>query len=66
MLGEVEAAALVEYWSEQFETVHAPGFTLCMGEGQWLKGREATLAHLRWADVPASLIRQWTRERNAG
>ena len=44
----------------------APGFTLCMGQGQWLKGREATRAHYAWADIPASLVKRWTAERNAG
>ena len=66
LLDADEAAALVEYWKLEFQKAHAPEFAYCAGPGQFLKGRAAIEAHLRWADVPASLIRQWTRERNAG
>ena len=65
-LGAEESASVVAYWREQFGRCHEPGFTLCMGEGQWLRGREARLAHYRWADIPASLVERWTRERVIG
>lgn len=64
-LGAEESASLVERWREQFGRCHEPGFTLCMGEREWLKGREARLAHIAWADIPQSLVKQWTRERPA-
>ena len=60
-----EAAALVVYWREQFERCHEPGFGYCAGLGKWLTGQAAREAHLRWADVPASLIAQWHTERRA-
>lgn len=60
-----EAAVLIAFWREQFDRCHAPDFTYCGGPGQFLKGREATRAHLAWADVPASLVKKWSAERRS-
>ena len=46
----------------EFDRCHAPDFTYCGGPGLFLRGREAARqAHLEWADVPASLIPQWSK-----
>ena len=59
LLGAEEATALVTYWREQFERCHEPGFGYCAGLGKWLTGQAAREAHLRWADIPRSLVEQW-------
>ena len=64
-LGELEAASLLEWWREQFERCHEPGFHHCEGPGRFLKGHEAIEAHYAWADIPRSLVAKWTRERQS-
>ena len=61
LLEPEEAAALVASWRAEFDRCHAPDFTYCGGPGLFLRGREAARRHLEWADVPASLIPQWSK-----
>ena len=63
LLAPEEKAELVTGWREEFEKCHSPDYIgYCEGPGRWLHGREATLAHLAWADVPGSLLKQWRTE----
>lgn len=65
LLSEPEASVLVAWWREQWDCCHAPGFGYCEGPGEWLKGRAAIAAHLRWADIPRSLAETWSKERKS-
>jgi hypothetical protein len=70
LLGEEEAASLVNEWRQDFERAQEPGFMYCAGFAKpsdtvatWLSGEAARKAHLKWAGVPHTLIRKWTAER---
>ena len=63
LLTEPERDALLVFWRSEFERCHQPDFVYCEGPGQFWRGAPAREAHMRWCDCPASLIRQWTRER---
>lgn len=68
LLGEEEREHLVEYWRKEFHKVNEPGFSYCAGQrpdgrgALWLCGKAAREAHCRWADIPASLVAEWTME----
>ena len=66
ILGEEEAAALMSEWRREFERAQAADFWLCLGPGRFLKGAPARRRHYEWADVPKSLLVQWTKERRRG
>jgi hypothetical protein len=63
LLEPEERAALVEWWRAQFERAWAPHFFYCEGPGRILEGEPARKAHLRWADIPRELVREWTTQR---
>ncbi|MFY9696892.1 MAG: hypothetical protein WAU59_04970 [Rhodoplanes sp.] len=56
-----ERDSLIAYWRSEFMRASKPGFGFHDGT-RWLKGAEGRRAHAAWADVPASLVRQWTEE----
>ena len=67
--GEEEREELIEDWRREFEKTLSPDFAYCVGQrpdgqgAKWLHGQAARKAHYRWADISASLVEQWTRER---
>ena len=63
LLTETEKAELVARWRREYDRACRPGFFICMGPGRFLEGEEAREAHHRWADIPVTLIEQWTAER---
>ena len=50
-------------WREEFVRAQAADFFHCEGPGRFLKGAPARRQHYEWADVPKSLLVQWTKER---
>jgi hypothetical protein len=62
LLSESEKAELLVYWRHEFDRANAPGFTHCAGPGKFLSGPQAREAHYRWADVPPTLIEEWSAE----
>jgi hypothetical protein len=62
VLGEEECAELERWWHEQYLRAQAVNFWHCLGPGRSLKGEPARRAHYRWADIPASLLAQWSAE----
>jgi hypothetical protein len=62
LLAETERVELVANWRREFDRANAPGFFHCAGPGQYLSGPEAVEAHIRWADIPATLVEAWTAE----
>jgi hypothetical protein len=63
VLSDEEHDELVAWWREQFERAQAPDFWFCLGPGRSLEGTPARRAQYRWADIPKSLLAQWTKER---
>jgi hypothetical protein len=63
LLGEQERAELVSRWRREFERAQRPGFFYCGGPGCIFEGAIARRKHYRWADIPKSLLVQWTKER---
>jgi hypothetical protein len=63
LLEPEERAARVEWWRDQFEKTWAPHFFHCEGPGRFLEGEPARKAHIRWADIPRELVKEWTSER---
>jgi hypothetical protein len=62
LLAEQEQAELLTWWRQEFEKAQAPNFWFCQGPGRFLEGTDARREHLRWADVPAELVEQWSAE----
>jgi hypothetical protein len=62
LLSESEKAELVANWRHEFERANAAGFSFCAGPGKFLSGQQAFEAHVRWADIPDTLIEEWTAE----
>ena len=71
LLDEQEREQIVTEWRIEFDRTCEVGFGYCAGlraDGKgalWLYGKEARAAHLAWADVPQSLVREWTAEQRA-
>ena len=63
LLGEGEAADLVEWWRSEFERASKPGFSYCQGPGAWQDGAAAREAHYAWADIPRCLLEKWARKK---
>jgi hypothetical protein len=63
LLGEAEKAELEAEWRREFDRAQEPGFSLCLGPGDWLEGAAARRAHYRYADIPRELVKRWTAER---
>jgi hypothetical protein len=63
LLSESEKAQLVANWRREFDHASAPGFTHVASPGKFLSGPPAFEAHMRWADIPPSLLEEWTAER---
>jgi hypothetical protein len=49
-----------------FEIAQAPDFKICLRAAQWLTGDQARREQYEWADIPAELVEQWTREYQGG
>ena len=63
LLEPEERAALVEWWHDQFEKAWGPNFFHCAGPGKFFHGAIARRKHYAWADIPASLRKEWTAQR---
>jgi hypothetical protein len=63
LLDVAERAELLAYWRQQFERAGQPHFFVCEGPGEFFEGAIARRKHYEWADIPASLVEQWTQER---
>ena len=63
LLEPEERAALVEWWHNQFERAWDPNFFHCAGPGKFFHGAIARRKHYAWADIPASLRKEWTAQR---
>jgi hypothetical protein len=62
LLSESEKAELLAYWRREFDRANAPGFSHCAGPGKFFAGEEAREAHIKWADIPPTLVEEWTAE----
>jgi hypothetical protein len=62
LLAETERAELLANWRREFNRANAPGFFYCAGAGKFLDGEEARAAHYRWADIPDTLVEEWSAE----
>jgi hypothetical protein len=60
VLGEEERDELVKWWHEQYLRAQAANFWHYLGPGRSLQGAPARRAHYRWADIPASLLAEWS------
>ena len=65
LLTKQEREQLIAEWRNEFERAQAPDFFYCAGPGKCLRGAPARAAHWQWADIPASLVREWTAESKA-
>jgi len=69
LLFEDEATTLEAHWREHFDRAQEPDFRFCIGHDSkrhcavWVQGAEARRAHYRWAGIPRTLIKQWTKQR---
>jgi hypothetical protein len=63
LLDEVEAAELAAWWREQYERAWSAHFFHCDGPGRIFEGAIARRKHYKWADIPRSLLKEWTAER---
>jgi hypothetical protein len=63
LLEPEERAELERWWHEQFERAQAVDFWFTVRPGVILTGEPARKAHYRWADIPASLRKEWTAQR---
>lgn len=63
LLEPEERAALVEWWRGQFERAWEPHFFICEGPGRFFSGAIGRRKHYAWADIPASLLTEWTTQR---
>lgn len=62
LLSTEERIELLDFWRRQFERAFEAGFVHHSG-GRMFKGAPARRAHYRWADIPKSLLREWTAQR---
>jgi hypothetical protein len=63
LLGAEEEDQLVRDWRHEFDRSHDPNFFVCEGPGKFLHGEAARAAHYAWADIPLSLVEEWSSER---
>jgi hypothetical protein len=63
LLTEQERAELIAWWREQYERAWSPNFFCCEGPGRFFNGAVGRRKHYRWADIPASLLREWNAAR---
>lgn len=66
VLSDEERAELEHWWREQYLRAWGPHFFHCEGPGRLFEGPIARRKHYAWADVPKSLLMQWTKERPRG
>jgi hypothetical protein len=62
LLGVEEREQLVAWWRRQFERAYEPLFFHCDGPGRVFSGAVGRQKHYGWADIPRSLLRQWSAE----
>jgi hypothetical protein len=62
LLTETERVELLAYWRREFDRANAPGFFHCAGPGEFNEGQAAKRAHYRWADIPETLLEEWSAE----
>ena len=63
LLEPEERIELEHWWREQYLRAWGPHFFHCEGPGRIFEGPIARRKHYAWADVPKSLLVQWTKER---
>jgi hypothetical protein len=64
LLGEDEKRRLEVEWFKEFNRAQAADFALARPyPEEMLEGRAARREHYRWADIPDTLIQQWSKER---
>ena len=63
LLEPEERVELEQWWREQYLRAWGPHFFHCEGPGRIFEGPIARRKHYAWADVPKSLLVQWTKER---
>jgi hypothetical protein len=62
LLTAEERTELEARWREEFQRAQTLNWA-CLGPNRFLSGEEAKRAHLKWAGVPHSLLKQWNAER---
>jgi hypothetical protein len=65
LLGAEEAELLADYWRSEFDRGHGPNFFHCARSGKILRGEAARHAHFEWADIPLTLLEEWSAEHVA-
>jgi hypothetical protein len=63
LLTEQERAELIAWWREQYDSAWSPHFSHCEGPGRFFKDAPGRRRHLRWADIPTQLLREWNAAR---
>ena len=63
LLAPEERAELETRWREQFERAWDTNFFHCEGPGRFFHGAPARKRHYKWADIPASLLAEWSAAR---
>jgi hypothetical protein len=63
LLDPEERAELVAWWHREFERAWEPHFFHVDGPNRVFEGAVARRKHWNWADIPASLLKEWTARR---
>ena len=63
LLTEAERAELLTWWQEQYERAWLPHFFHCEGPERFFRGAAGRRRHYHWADIPASLLKEWNSAR---
>ena len=56
----------MRWWHEQYLRAQASNFWHCSARAASLTGAPARRAHYRWADIPDSLLVEWSPEHRRG
>jgi hypothetical protein len=62
LLDEEERAWLLADWRREFARAQSADFFFCDGPQSFFHGATARRKHYRWADIPDTLVREWTAE----
>jgi hypothetical protein len=62
LLDEEERAWLLADWRREFARAQSADFFFCSGPQSIFHGATARRKHYRWADIPHTLVREWTAE----
>jgi hypothetical protein len=70
LLTPQEVTMLEARWRKEFDHANSPDYVgECIGYDRerhcaiWAEGDKARKAHYRWAEIPHTLIKRWTKER---